>query len=704
MAALSAPAQAIAQAALQAWTNASGINFQVTANFMGNYNEGADAGNSTGTARAAVVNSALSGSVGGTDTGDFYSFTLAAGESISATLRRNGGTLDGVLTIYNSLGQVVAQSDDPNNAAAIEALSFTASSAGRYYVVASGFGSTAGSYIMEVLSGAAITFNDIDPSGAYAFSNLSGTTILNSYINIPDSWDTLNQNGYMLQTYMHEIGHALGLGHAGPYNGTATWGTNNAYDNDSWSATIMSYFSQTDNPIVPGSFAYLATVMPADVIAIQNLYGAWNGSNTNSTVYGVGANMGGYLQTLMAQWTGQAAATSNIYVGNPISFTIVDSAGYDTINFSNFAVNQVIDLNQLAYSDIGGLVDNVTIARYSIIEAAVGGSGADTLIGNEYDNSLTGNAGADLLLGGLSNDILFGGAGSDTLNGGDGFDTVSYSNDAGQGGTTGVYVDLAAGYAQDGFGNNESLVSIEAAYGTDRNRSTTLSDILIGNSGNNTLSGYGGLDYIIGNAGDDYIDTGNGAIGATGDIASGGLGSDYIVGGSGATFIYGDDGSDILDGGAGDDWLFGGAYSGMTAGHDIMTGGTGNDILTVGSAGGSATMYGGTGNDTLYGGSSLTGARNDILVGGAGSDYMYGDIGSDSFSFAVADLVSGDFDQIGDFGSQDYLGFAAALQGLLYVAAATYNGVSGTYIGYQGWALWLPYTDPAFVQSHTFYA
>ena len=52
------------------------------------------------------------------------------------------------------------------------------------------------------------------------------------------------------------------------------------------------------------------------------------------------------------------------------------------------------------------------------IENAIGGSGNDTLSGNNQFNVLTGNDGKDQLSGGVGRDILIGGLGVDTLNGG----------------------------------------------------------------------------------------------------------------------------------------------------------------------------------------------------------------------------------------------------------------------------------------------
>ena len=54
-------------------------------------------------------------------------------------------------------------------------------------------------------------------------------------------------NGYAFQTYVHEIGHALGLGHAGNYNGEANYPYDASFANDSWAVSVMSYYDQTES-------------------------------------------------------------------------------------------------------------------------------------------------------------------------------------------------------------------------------------------------------------------------------------------------------------------------------------------------------------------------------------------------------------------------------------------------------------------------
>jgi len=59
------------------------------------------------------------------------------------------------------------------------------------------------------------------------------------------------------------------------------------------------------------------------------------------------------------------------------------------------------------------------------IQHAIGGGGADSLLGDAINNVLAGNSGADTLDGGLGADTLDGGAGHDLLAGGDGNDFLS---------------------------------------------------------------------------------------------------------------------------------------------------------------------------------------------------------------------------------------------------------------------------------------
>jgi hypothetical protein len=196
-------------------------------------------------------------------------------------------------------------------------------------------------------------------------------------------WPNDDIYSYMYQTYLHETGHALGLGHQGPYNNTATYGVDNLYTNDTWQWSVMSYFSQ--NNYGGATYDFAITPEMADIYAMQSLYGAAT-TRTGNTTYGFHNNAGSIYNF-------------NQYSGTP-AFTIYDSGGSDTLDCSGYSQNQTIDLNPGHWSSVGGYVNNIGVYLTTNIENAVGGTGNDLIIPNgSLVGTLTGGGGNDTFQG-----------------------------------------------------------------------------------------------------------------------------------------------------------------------------------------------------------------------------------------------------------------------------------------------------------------
>jgi serralysin len=427
----------------------------------------------------------------------------------------------------------------------------------------------------ETRGAANITFDD-EQSGAWASSSFTNQGyITSSTINISKTWifgGVADISSYAFSTYIHELGHALGVGHMGRYNGSASFSRDAVFNNDSYQLSVMSYFSQTENPNVNASYGDPITPMMADIVAMQRHYGAANASTSHTagaTVWGKNGTLGTYMDRFFDQDS----------LSSRSAMTIYDVGGIDKLDLSHDNNHTRLDLRPEGISDVGGRTGNLMIARGTQIENLVLGGGNDTVSANNLSNLIVTNDGNDLVRDDGGWDRIWLGRGNDTAYGGRGNDKIG--GDAG-------------------------------------------ADVIWGGSGNDTIWGGGWGDEVGGGSGDDrlYGDNGNDTVwgGSGHDTLWGGQHDDLLSGGSGNDRFYGEDGQDTLRGGSGNDMLDGGT------GHDNLDGGSGNDTLWGGA--GNDTLFGSSGNDSVDGGSG-----NDTLWVGMGSDDLTGGLGADTFIF-----------------------------------------------------------------------
>ena len=219
-------------------------------------------------------------------------------------------------------------------------------------------------------------------------------------------------------TYIHEIGHALGLNHPGG----AVFGYNSDYSKDT---TIMSYNYGVSSGGYTSSSRPAITPMLYDIAAIQS-------------IYGVNSSYKGESNTSHNDFDGSKNEARTIWDGGGTGDVFDASSQTSTVTLD---LRAGFKANGDQYASIVG--NQVTfVAYHADIENAKGGSGADKIYGNDatdadelyaaFDgkNKLEGGAGDDEIYGNGGDDILIGGADEDLLDGGSGTDTASYADSA----------------------------------------------------------------------------------------------------------------------------------------------------------------------------------------------------------------------------------------------------------------------------------
>ena len=527
------------------------------------------------------------------------------------------------------------------------------------------------------------------------------------------------------ETIFHEIGHALGLSH--PHQQSdVNFAAKPAYESDvqvaarpgltpadHWFMAYTIMLPTTSLGDYPNDKQAAWNIghgpqspMMDDIRALQTLYGANYGAHAGNTTYRWDPTTG--TETIDEYDIDTNELKASVSPGKPganvVFVTIWDGYGNDTYDFSSYTTNMTINLQPGKWSTISGaqlstdglhfMPGNVYNAYLfnddprSLIENAIGGSGNDSITGNQAANKLTGGEGNDQLFGlegddtldgGVGDDTLDGGAGDDTLNGGSGNDIYKFGFGYGKDliafwyggedrlvfneGVAASDIIWSRGVGYDLIGSlrgGAETITIQkyyAYFNMEHRMTITLSDgtiidpglpvtatpkdyepggvnfyqLISGTREKDVITGVAGrIEILQGLDGDDTIDGVNGD-----DTIDGGAGADRMIGGNDDNVYYVDNlGDDVVEaqwGGYDTVLSFVDSYQLADNVEDLylmegVCSGSGNQINNriFGNASDNIITAAG-GDDTIYGGDG-----KDSIDGGDDSDLLYGEKGDDT--------------------------------------------------------------------------
>ena len=289
------------------------------------------------------------------------------------------------------------------------------------------------------------------------------------------------------------------------------------------------------------------------------------------------------------------------------------------VDAADTEVNGGADFDTVYVQQAAGMSIDLTAGNYISIEQIWGNVGNDTFQGSNDGDRLIGNGGNDVLVGRGGQDILYGLSGADQLYGGDGNDFL--------------FVDSDDTLVNGGADYDTIIVQQSGAIMIDL-LTAQYNDIeqIVGNVGNDVLSGTAGAERLIGGAGNDILQGRGGS-----DTLYGLQGADQIFAGEGDDFLFFDSDDTMIRGGGGYDQGYvqgpGAVTVDMIAWElEFVQGNDGNDFF--GGGAGEQAAFGNAGNDTF----SLAGG-NDRIDGGAGSDTInYSDVRA---NYAINNLGGG---------------------------------------------------------------
>ncbi len=339
--------------------------------------------------------------------------------------------------------------------------------------------------------------------------------------------------------------------------------------------------------------------------------------------------------------------------GTDALLTIKNTA--DQVTLGGFFLSDGMRVDRIQFSD-GTMWDYSAMLTHTEGINLVGTEDTDYFYGSVMNDTLLGLSGDDILSGGAGNDTLDGGTGADSMTGGAGNDLFVVDNvsdvvteQAGQGADT---VQSSLTYALGANLENLTLTGSAAINGT----GNALSNVLIGNSAANVLSGGAGNDTYVVGVGDTVVEAASAGTDTVKSDMSWTLGTNLenlvltgmaAINGAGNTLantLTGNSAANVLNG---------------AAGADTLNGAQGDDLYIVDNVGDKVTELPGEGLDTiqssvtytlganvenltLSGTSAINGTGNgldNVIIGNSAGNRLTGGAGNDTYVVGAGDTV-----------------------------------------------------------------
>ncbi len=356
------------------------------------------------------------------------------------------------------------------------------------------------------------------------------------------------------------------------------------------SETLVESFSGSDgNDTIDGRGGFDVVNFPSAKVAVTVDLGKGTaldgkgGTDTLLNIEGVrGTGFGDSLTGSSADNWLFGGGGNDMLSGGAGNDTLVGGAGRDTLlgGAGNDSMDGGEILDRINYTDLnvvsyGGSTAGIDLSL-TTGQAKDGLGGTDTLvninflIGSPFGDKITGSSAMlfEQIEGGLGDDTLDGGVITDTLN------LTNVNRASYQYASAAVTVDLQAGTATGGAGN-DTLLHFNMVLGSNYNdtllgSSSTLTELLEGGPGNDTIDGRSGFDIVRYNSSTSAVSvnlaagTSSDGYGGTDQLLNiegitGSAYNDLLTGGNLANGSGAIDGLEVFEGMAGNDTIDGGA-------------------------------------------------------------------------------------------------------------------------------------------------